>query len=63
MTADHSTPCKLKDHSSDPVPVLYYNPNKEIIPREKHFNEAEARRGTMKKMLGKELLKKVGFVK
>jgi len=25
VTADHSTPCKLKTHSSDPVPVLFYN--------------------------------------
>lgn len=25
VTADHSTPCKLKAHSSDPVPVLFYN--------------------------------------
>jgi len=25
VTADHSTPCKLKGHSADPVPVLFYN--------------------------------------
>jgi len=25
VTADHSTPCKLKTHSADPVPVLFYN--------------------------------------
>lgn len=25
VTADHSTPCKLKAHSDDPVPVLFYN--------------------------------------
>lgn len=25
VTADHSTPCKLKSHSADPVPVLFYN--------------------------------------
>ncbi len=25
VTADHSTPCKLKNHSADPVPVLFYN--------------------------------------
>ena len=25
VTADHSTPCKLKKHSADPVPVLFYN--------------------------------------
>ncbi len=25
VTADHSTPCNLKSHSADPVPVLFYN--------------------------------------
>lgn len=25
ITADHSTPCRLKAHSADPVPVLFYN--------------------------------------
>ena len=25
VTADHSTPCKLKAHSADPVPVLLYD--------------------------------------
>ena len=25
VTGDHSTPCKLKAHSADPVPVLFYN--------------------------------------
>jgi len=25
VTADHSTPCRLKSHSADPVPVLFYN--------------------------------------
>jgi len=24
ITADHSTPCKLKDHSADPVPILLH---------------------------------------
>ena len=63
VTADHSTPCRMKDHSSDPVPVLFYDPKKEIIPKEKHFSESEARKGSLKRMLGKDLLKKVGFVK
>ena len=25
VTADHSTPCKFKDHTADPVPVLFYD--------------------------------------
>ena len=60
VTADHSTPCKFKAHSSDPVPVLFYNNS---IPREKKFCEKEARKGVLKSMKGEELLSKVGFCK
>jgi 2,3-bisphosphoglycerate-independent phosphoglycerate mutase len=60
VTADHSTPCKLKNHSADPVPVLFYN---DSIPKEKHFSEKKARKGTLGRIVGKELLKKVGFVR
>jgi 2,3-bisphosphoglycerate-independent phosphoglycerate mutase len=60
VTADHSTPCKLKDHSADPVPVLFYD---DSIPKEKKFSEKECKKGILGKFLGKELLKKVGFSK
>lgn len=60
VTADHSTPSKLKRHSADPVPVLFYN---DSIPREKHFCEKEARKGTLGGFMGSELLKKVGFAR
>jgi len=61
VTGDHSTPCKLKNHSDDPVPVLFYNGT---LPKEKrHFNEVEARKGKLGRILGKDLLKKVGFLK
>ncbi len=60
VSADHATPCKLKAHSADPVPVLFYN---DSIPREKKFCEKEARKGTLGRMNGGELLKKVGFLK
>ncbi len=60
VTADHSTPCKLKNHSADPVPVLFYNNS---IPKEKTFSEKEARKGTLGSMVGSELLEKTGFVK
>ena len=59
VTADHSTPCKLKSHSSDAVPVLFYNNS---LPKEKKkFCEAQARLGTLGRMNGNELLKRVGF--
>jgi|TARA_Y100000031_G_C8225103_1_gene387901 2,3-bisphosphoglycerate-independent phosphoglycerate mutase len=59
VTGDHSTPCKLKTHSADPVPVLLYN---DSAPKEKMFNEREARKGILRKIIGKDLLKKTGFV-
>lgn len=60
VTADHSTPCKLKEHTADPVPVLFYN---DSIPRAKKFCEKEARKGELGQMNGNDLLKKVGFVR
>ncbi|MFH1787264.1 MAG: alkaline phosphatase family protein [archaeon] len=60
VTADHSTPCKLKAHSSDSVPVLFYN---DSPPKEKKFCEREARKGTLGRIMGNDLLSKVGFVK
>jgi 2,3-bisphosphoglycerate-independent phosphoglycerate mutase len=60
VTGDHSTPCKNKGHSANPVPVLFYNNS---VIRERGFNEKEARRGSLGKIMGKDLLEKVGFVK
>lgn len=60
VTADHSTPCNLKSHSADPVPVLFYNNS---IPKEKKFSEPEARKGTLGRIMGHELLERVGFLK
>ncbi len=60
ITADHSTPCKIKSHSADPVPVLFYNHS---IPKEKKFTENEARKGKLGRILGKELFGKIGFLK
>lgn len=75
VTADHSTPSKLKRHSADPVPVLFYNQSipktgkkihkaKENPEVEKvNFCEKEARKGTLGRMTGIEMLRKVGFVR
>ncbi len=60
ITADHSTPCKNKAHSADPVPVLFYDGS---IPKERKFTESECRKGTLGRINGKELLTKVGFLK
>ncbi len=61
VTGDHSTPCKLKAHSADPVPVLFYNFNEKIIP--KKFCERECREGELGKIIGPEILKRIGFVR
>jgi len=60
VTADHATPCKLKVHSADPVPILFYN---DSILKKKRFCESEARKGTLGQILPKNFLKKVGFTK
>ncbi len=78
VTADHSTPCKLKKHSADPVPVLFYNQSIPKIEKRfsfkgksnvknkiagKKFSEREARKGSLGRMIGGEMLEKVGFLK
>ncbi len=104
VTGDHSTPCKLKSHSADPVPVLFYNDrppkpmnifasilqtaNEKIRPglaklekirpripfyskkeqvkpeiKEIKFCEKTARNGSLGRIMGSELLEKVGFLR
>lgn len=53
ITGDHSTPCELKAHSADPVPVLLY------VPGEKgdslKFGESFAARGSLGNINGTRL--------
>jgi 2,3-bisphosphoglycerate-independent phosphoglycerate mutase len=78
VTGDHATPCKLKMHSADPIPVLFYNnsiPQRSKLsfarkPQEdekeikgKKFCEKEAKNGELGRFNGGDLLKKVGFVR
>jgi 2,3-bisphosphoglycerate-independent phosphoglycerate mutase len=60
ITADHSTPCKYKTHTSDSVPVLFYSPDK--MGEGRIFTEAESKQGNLGKIYGKNLLKKTGFL-
>jgi 2,3-bisphosphoglycerate-independent phosphoglycerate mutase len=60
VTADHSTPCKLKSHSADPVPVLLYNGS---IPKERKFCESEAKKGSLGRIMGSELLIRTKFAR
>ena len=60
VTADHSTPCKMKTHTSDPVPVLVFNPSEKGDNLD--FNEENSKKGSLGKIFGKDLLKKTGFI-
>ncbi len=46
VTADHATPCKLKAHSDDPVPVLIAG-DKIKGDRGRTFSEKECRKGSL----------------
>jgi 2,3-bisphosphoglycerate-independent phosphoglycerate mutase len=59
VTADHTTACKLKAHTDDPVPVLIYPSNSEN--KENRFIEEEGRKG--KKIIGRKLLEQYLFNK
>lgn len=55
VTADHSTPCEMKAHSADPVPVLLYDPGSkgDGLPT---FGEESCRRGSLGPLDGHEIM-------
>ena len=58
VTADHSTPCEIRAHSQDPVPVLiYYSGIK--TDKVKEFSEKECKKGSLKTFRGVGLMKKI----
>ncbi len=59
ITSDHTTSCKFKRHTADPVPVIYFNGKRDDI---EGFSESQALYGGLGKIYGKELLKKVGYI-
>jgi len=61
VMGDHSTPCKLKAHSSDPVPLLIYDPS-ESPDTTSLFSEAEGKKGKLGKLLAKNFVDKIGLV-
>lgn len=58
VTCDHSTPCKKKMHSADPVPVLVYGDGSNGSVK---FSEKESRKGSLGKIYGKDLFEKTGL--
>jgi 2,3-bisphosphoglycerate-independent phosphoglycerate mutase len=61
ITADHASPCKLKTHTSDAVPVLLFDPDEKKDADNLEFSENNSIRGSLGKIYGRELLKKLGF--
>lgn len=53
VTADHATPCELRAHSADPVPLLIAGSGSDGGGR---FTEAEAARGTLGTLRGTQVL-------
>ncbi|MGA8604381.1 MAG: alkaline phosphatase family protein [Thermoplasmata archaeon] len=58
VTADHATPCVLKGHSDDPVPLLLSGAGVPPTegPRSAKFGEAAASRGSLGTRTGREVL-------
>ncbi|MBU2523231.1 MAG: 2,3-bisphosphoglycerate-independent phosphoglycerate mutase [Nanoarchaeota archaeon] len=54
VTCDHSTPCNMRMHSSDTVPVMIYGKGKD---KGEKFDEKSCKKGSLKNVLGKDLLK------
>jgi 2,3-bisphosphoglycerate-independent phosphoglycerate mutase len=55
LTADHSTPCIMKAHSDDPVPILIIDSS--LTPDgTAAFTEAECAKGALGEMIGVDLL-------
>ena len=55
VTADHSTPCKMKAHSADPVPLLICG-GKIKADGTMSFSEKTAKLGSIGEILGRELM-------
>ena len=53
VTGDHSTPCSLKSHSSDALPLLFCDWQEQ---EKKEFSEKESKKGKLGKLYGNEVL-------
>lgn len=56
ITSDHSTPCRIKAHSADPVPLLLCGGNIQKGDGLAGFSEAEAKKGSLGELLGRQLM-------
>ena len=58
ITADHSTPCKLKAHSGDPVPIVMFGEGVRT-DKVKEFNERSCMQGGLGRIKGKDLMNEI----
>lgn len=56
ITGDHATPCVLKDHSTDPVPVIVVGGEKDKVTA---FNEVDCAKGSLGHFSGHEIIPKL----
>jgi len=54
FTSDHSTPCSVRNHSGDPVPIVVATEGVRL-DAVKHFDETSATRGALMRITGKDL--------
>jgi 2,3-bisphosphoglycerate-independent phosphoglycerate mutase len=59
VSCDHATPCVLKMHSSDPVPLLIAGEMAKVQGGSCRFTEKDAKRGSMGTLNGRAVLEKV----
>ena len=55
ICADHSTPCSIKDHSADPVPVVIRGPGVRV-DRNTRFDEISCAEGGLHRIRGLDLM-------
>jgi 2,3-bisphosphoglycerate-independent phosphoglycerate mutase len=55
ITADHSTPCIVQNHSGDPVPLAIYGPHVRVDDVDK-YDEISLAKGNLGKIRGKDLI-------
>lgn len=56
VTVDHATPCNMKMHCSDAVPILIFGLDKDTAQR---FTEKEARNGSLGEINSKNIIKEI----
>ncbi len=55
LTCDHCTPCSLKDHSGDPVPIAIYTPGS-VRDESREYSESGCSRGFIGRIRAKDVV-------